>query len=111
MARSRPPADDLRNSGTVAWDADGRLIVSLRVTPRAKHDALSLEDGALRVWVHAAPVDGGANEAVIALLANRLNVPRRAFTLLSGASSRQKRIAIAGVTAAELLRKLQPSSS
>lgn len=111
MARFRPPANDSGAQFAAVQAMDGRLIVSLRVTPRARRVALELEDGELRAWVRAAPVDGAANEAVIALLASRLAVPRRACTLLAGASSRQKRIAIAGLTVEEFLRKLQPSSA
>ncbi|MEO7000420.1 MAG: DUF167 domain-containing protein [Ktedonobacterales bacterium] len=112
MAHSRPPdrlsASDTYSSASVVREADGRLIVSLHVTPRARRDALSLDDGVLRVSVRAPAVDGAANDALIALLADRLDLPRRAFTLLAGISSRQKRLAITGMTADEFQRKLQP---
>ena len=47
----------------------------------------------------APPVDGAANDALIAFLATTFGVPRRAISILSGDRGRQKRVAIAGATA------------
>jgi uncharacterized protein (TIGR00251 family) len=52
------------------------------------------------VRVSAPPVEGAANDAVIAFFATALHVPRRAVQILSGERGRQKRVAIAGVTVA-----------
>lgn len=52
------------------------------------------------VRLAAPPVEGAANDALIDLLAERLSVPRRAIRIVSGERWRQKRVAIAGVTAA-----------
>ena len=54
----------------------------------------------MRFWfdVAAPPVEGAANDALIELLAATCHVPRRAIRLVSGESSRHKRIAIDGVT-------------
>jgi uncharacterized protein (TIGR00251 family) len=49
---------------------------------------------ALEVRVAEAPVDGGANEAVVKLLAKALGVSRSELSIISGAASRHKRIAI-----------------
>ena len=51
------------------------------------------------VRVAAPPVDDAANDAVIAFFAEALHVPRRAVQILSGSRARQKRLAIAGVSA------------
>lgn len=78
----------------------GRDRVEVRVTPKAASDALKIErlsDGTeiLRVRVTVAPEDGRANKAVIALLAEALDVPKSALTLLRGEKSRTKTIGIA----------------
>ena len=57
-----------------------------------------MRDGALLVRLAAPPVEGAANDALIALLADRLRVPRRAVQIVSGERARQKRVAVAGVT-------------
>ena len=77
----------------------GRLLVMCYVTPRAKRERIACEGGKLRVWLHAPPVDGAANEALIALFARALNLPKRAITLERGATTRQKTLAIEGLSA------------
>lgn len=62
----------------------------LRVTPRAARDALSLQDGVLRVSVTAPPADGKANAAVRDLLARALGVAPSRLTLLRGQTARDK---------------------
>lgn len=64
--------------------------IRLRVTPRARRNAISLEDGLIRVHVTAPPEDGKANAAVAKLLAKSLGVAKSRLTLLRGASSRDK---------------------
>ena len=47
----------------------------------------------------APPVDGAANDALVAFLAEWLAVPRRAVHIVAGERSRRKRLAVDGVTA------------
>jgi uncharacterized protein (TIGR00251 family) len=73
--------------------------LDVRVIPRARRTEISgTRDNALLVRVAVPPVEGAANDAVIELLAAACHVPRRAIRLVSGESSRHKRIAIEGVT-------------
>jgi uncharacterized protein YggU (UPF0235/DUF167 family) len=58
------------------------------------------------VSLTAPPVEGRANEACIAFLAEFLKVPRASVTIAAGQSSRNKRIRVAGLSAAELRRRL-----
>ena len=75
----------------------------VRVIPRAKHTICTgFRDDVLVVRVAAPPVEGAANEALIDYFANALHVPRRAIRILSGDRGRQKRLAIAGVTAEQV---------
>jgi uncharacterized protein (TIGR00251 family) len=82
----------------------GSAVVTLRVTPRSSRDAIEGADaaGAIRVRVTAPPADGAANKAVLRLVAKTLRVPRGAVTLVSGASSRHKRLRIDGFDAASV---------
>jgi uncharacterized protein YggU (UPF0235/DUF167 family) len=70
-----------------------------------------MADGQLRAWVRAAPVDGAANAAVIALLANRLNLPRRDIAILRGETTRQKQVAITGLSTETLRQRLRLDSA
>jgi uncharacterized protein len=74
---------------------NGPARLDVSVVPNAKRTgADGRHDGALRVRLAAPPVDGKANEVLIAWLAGELGVPRRAVTLLRGQSSRRKQLAI-----------------
>lgn len=53
---------------------------------------------ALKIRLATLPVDGKANEALIAFLAEAFGVPRRQVELLSGHASRSKRVRINGAT-------------
>jgi uncharacterized protein (TIGR00251 family) len=72
----------------------------VRVKPRSAKPGiggwLTGADGRaeLEVRVAAAPTDGAANAAVIALLAKALGVSRSEVSIASGAASRHKRVAI-----------------
>jgi uncharacterized protein (TIGR00251 family) len=57
---------------------------------------------ALKVKIHAPPVEGRANEVLREFLADRLGLPRRAVTVLRGDTSRQKLLRIDGLSLAEV---------
>jgi uncharacterized protein len=61
---------------------------------------------ALKVKIHAPPVEGRANAALCEFLADALDLPRRAVTVLRGDTSRQKLVRIDGLTLAEVKAKL-----
>jgi uncharacterized protein len=82
-----------------AWQRTaGGLLLDLKITPNAKADkADGLAPGAdgrprLHLRLQAPPVDGKANAAVIAWLANTLGCPRSALAITTGQTSRQKRV-------------------
>ena len=81
----------------------------VRVTPKSRADEVraSRADGSIRIRVTAAPADGKANEAVLALLGKQLGLPRRAIRLVGGAASRLKWIEADGLEEAELWRRLE----
>ena len=73
--------------------------VSVHVQPRAtRSEIVGLHGAALKVRLQAPPVDGAANEALVALLAERLGVGRRSVRVISGMSSRTKTVEVDGTT-------------
>ena len=75
------------------------MILDVRVVPRAKRTELAgTRDGVIVIRVSAPPVEGAANDAVIAFLADRLGIPRRHIRIVSGETGRRKRLDVAGVT-------------
>jgi uncharacterized protein (TIGR00251 family) len=81
---------------------------SVKIHPRAKKDAITGELGdALKVALTAPPVEGKANQACIEFFANLLKVPRSSVTIAAGQTSRNKVIRVAGLSAAELEKRLR----
>jgi uncharacterized protein len=71
------------------------LVLELHVQPGAKRTEFAGMHGArMKVRLAAPPVDGKANEALIAFLAEHYGVPRASVTIEAGLSSRQKRVSI-----------------
>lgn len=83
------------------------MDLEIRVIPRAGRSGFAgLRDGALLVRLAAAPVDGAANDELIALLARTLKIPKRDISIVSGERSRSKRIRIAGLDREQALARL-----
>lgn len=79
------------------FTADGAALLALHIQPGAKRTEIAgLHGEALKIRLAAPPVDGKANAALLAFLADTLDLPKAAVTLESGASSRQKRVRIIG---------------
>jgi uncharacterized protein len=84
--------------------------VALRIVPRAPRTALVGRHGrALKLKVHAPPVEGAANEAVRRELAARLGVLPTAIELLQGERSRDKVVLVHGASVAEVVDALVAS--
>ncbi|AAP04998.1 DUF167 domain-containing protein [Chlamydia caviae] len=68
-------------------------ILEVKVTPKSRENKIvGFEGEVLKIRVTEAPEKGKANEAVIALLAKTLSLPKRDVTLISGETSRKKRL-------------------
>ena len=79
--------------------ADGTVVLRLHVQPGAATEGVvGVHGDALKVKVRAPADRGRANVAVCALVARTLGVSPSAVTLLSGASSRAKRVAVVGIS-------------
>lgn len=84
------------------WLVADELGVTLRlhIQPGAKKtEVAGLHGEALKIRLAAPPVDGKANACLIAFLAAQLGIAKSAIRLLSGDTSRAKRVRISGVDA------------
>lgn len=67
------------------------LRIAVHVQPNASRTEIAgLVEGALKIRLHAPPVDGKANEALTQFIAERLKVAKRDVTVSRGHGSRQK---------------------
>ena len=84
----------------------------LRVSPSARgsrHGVIGRHGDAWKLRVAAPPEGGKANEAVLRLLADELELPRASLMLVSGHSARDKVVALTGIDAQEIERRLERS--
>ncbi|CAN5556198.1 hypothetical protein BH10ACI4_BH10ACI4_37850 [soil metagenome] len=88
---------------TFTRDSPDGCTLSVRIHPGARKNAIhGLHDGALKISLTTPPVDGRANDALIAFLGDRLRIPKARITLLTGATSRSKNLRVATLTALEV---------
>ena len=81
--------------------------LAIKAIPNApRSEVVGWLGDALKIKVHAPPVDGRANEVLCEFLADALDLPRRAVTVLRGDTSRQKLLRITGLTLAETKARL-----
>ncbi len=84
-------------------EREGEVVFDVRVAPRASREAILGEhDGALKVALTAPPVEGAANAALCALLAKRLGVAKGEVRVARGEKSRNKTVAVRGVSKADI---------
>ena len=80
--------------------------IEIRVQPKASRNRIVTHDGTVKVYVTIAPEKGRANKAVFELIARHLGVPKSAVSMISGERSRTKRLAVEGLSEAEVRRRL-----
>ena len=89
-------------------DTPAGAVLSLRIVPRAAKNAIQGELGdALKLRLCAPPVDGAANAALVEFLSDFFSLPRARVQLLSGATSRNKRVLLSGVSSSAIQSKIQ----
>ena len=82
--------------------------IKVRVQPKSSRNRVDgFQDGALRVRVTAAPTEGQANAAVIAILAKTLGVSKSRLEIIRGYSSRDKVVSVDTLTEQEVQRKIE----
>lgn len=94
-------------------DTPTGAVLAVRVTPRASRSSFQgvLEKEGqrmLRVALHAPPLDGRANEELLAFLSRQLDLPISSLEIIRGLQSREKLVRITGLGADDLKELLQP---
>ena len=79
------------------------LILKIKVEPRSSKSAIVGPYGdALKVKLTSPPVEGKANKELIDLLSKELKIPKKDIEIISGQSSKNKIVKIAGLSKIEL---------
>jgi uncharacterized protein (TIGR00251 family) len=87
--------------------ATSSCTLAIKAIPNApRNEIVGWLGDALKVKVHAPPVEGRANEVLREFVARQLGLPTRAVQVLRGDLSRHKLVRIEGLTALELKARL-----
>jgi uncharacterized protein (TIGR00251 family) len=98
--------------GLILQAAEDGCTLSVKVHPGARRSAVTgVLNGSLKVSLTTPPTDGRANAALIALLAEWLDIPRARIQLLRGAASRSKTLYMQQVTPDLVLAALSTALS
>ena len=94
-------------AGNFLREISGGTLLAVKLQPRASKNEIGEPLGdELKIKVTAPPVDAAANQALIELLADKLNCSRGKVELIRGQTSRHKTIMLHGFTPAEALPKI-----
>ena len=101
--------DSPRDTPFLRAAIDG-VTVAVRAQPGAKKTAIVgvYGEGELKIAVKAPPIEGRANEALIAFLAETFGLPRKSIELVSGELSRSKVFLLKSVKVSDVLRLIGP---
>lgn len=77
-------------------DGKAGSALAVRITPRASRNKIVevLADGTIKIHIAAPPVDGEANQELIAFLADVLSIPKSRLEIVAGQSGRDKLISV-----------------
>ncbi len=84
------------------------MILFVKVSPGASKNSIEgFFEGILKVKIQAPPEQGRANDALVSFLAEVLSLPRRQIEILSGQTSRLKKLKIEGIEENDFLAFLE----
>ena len=91
--------------------AQSGAAIAVKVTPRARQDRIAgiMEDGTLKISLKAKPVEGAANAALVAFLADKLGLPKSQIDIVAGHTGAKKLISIVGLSPEAVEARLRPS--
>ena len=99
----------MTSGDAIVRDVAGAVELEVLVVPRASRShVVGIHGDRVKVQLAAPPVDGAANEALVALFAAFFDVPRRAIAIVRGETSRRKTVRIEGGDAVAIRRRLVP---
>ncbi|MFL6468630.1 MAG: DUF167 domain-containing protein [Pyrinomonadaceae bacterium] len=89
-------------------ESEGAISFTVNIVPRSSQTQIVAgHDCALKIKLKSPPVDGAANEELVRFLSKVCGVPRSNVEIVSGKTSRKKRIRISGAKTAEMITILQ----
>ncbi|KAK3882024.1 hypothetical protein Pcinc_013570 [Petrolisthes cinctipes] len=101
-----------KSTGPISTDKSGSVLIQILAKPGAKENGITdLSSDGVGVQIAAPPTEGEANTELIKFLASVLGVRKSDVSLERGSRSRQKAVAVRGLSASEVESRLQDMSS
>lgn len=98
----------MSSPGYLRSHSDG-VVLAVKLVPRASADQIAEAlENELRIKVTAPPVEAAANDALVRLLAEKLQCPRNKIELIRGHTSRHKLVKLYGFSLEEVIARLMP---
>ena len=96
---------------SIFWEQKGNCVeVRVLVQPNASRDRIvGMHGDRLKISLHALPVEGEANDALIRFLSDLMDIPKRSIEIISGHSQRRKTVSLLGVSSSVFLQKIRQS--
>ena len=96
------------NASSYFTETPEGVVLNVKAQPRASKAGLDgLLGDAVKVKVRCAPVDGKANKELVETMADEFGIAKSSVVFKSGETSKQKRLLLRGVSAADVERKLK----
>ena len=88
-------------------EKDDKIVLLVHAKPGSKKEGIcSIDDECIEIAVHAQAQNNKANFAIIEYLSDILNASKNSIQFETGATNRDKQISVTGMTASEILEKL-----
>lgn len=101
------PESPLTNTNWLSIGKNNELFLAIHAQPAAKRTAIvGIYSDKLKVCLASPPVDGKANTVLIKFFAKLLHIPKSSIELTRGDTSREKSLAIYGLSSQDLLERL-----
>ena len=95
----------------IVQDTKKGVLLTVHVQPNARvTEYVGMHGEALKIRVAAPPMEGAANDELIRFLARQCSLPLASVHIQSGRGSKHKRIVLKGVTAGEVIARLNHGS-
>ena len=112
QAPTAPPCSSPPWIKAPAGESSGStVLISLHVKPGSRLRSVSVSEQQLDVAIHAPAREGEAYAEVVEFVASLLRVRRAAVTLVAGGKSRDKVVAVEGLTEQEALSRLREAAA
>ena len=90
-----------------SYERRNETILSVRVTPGVRHDAVTaLKEGVWCIKIAAPPVEGKANDELVSYLSRVLGMRKSSLGIVKGQTSRNKLVSVVGLSQKEITLRL-----